>query len=99
MGAQLEQQEIRHDRHGHGAFHAVDPFGDLMLAQPDHALQFFKEQFDPPPSQIDADNLTRGDRLRQIGYEDSGLLRPLVTPTLLSTTVTSLRWRSRTRLA
>jgi hypothetical protein len=82
FGAQLEQEQIGHDRHRHGAFHPVDLFRDLMLAQPDDSFHFFHQQLHPPPAQIHAHNLPRGDGLWQIGHEDLGLFRPIVAPTL-----------------
>jgi hypothetical protein len=36
LRAPFEQEQIRHDRDGDGAFHPVDLFGDLRLAHTDH---------------------------------------------------------------
>ena len=39
-GPPFEQEQIGHDRHRHRALNTVGLFGDLMLAQTDHAFQF-----------------------------------------------------------
>jgi hypothetical protein len=50
-----------------------------MLAQAYHPLQFFEQQLYPSSPKIHADDLPHGHRL-QIGHQDLGLFRPIVTP-------------------
>jgi hypothetical protein len=80
LGLEPEQEQIRHDRYGDGAFHPVDLFGDLMLAPTDHSLQLFHQQLDPPPPEIDRHDLTLRHQLGQIGHQDFRVLRPIVAP-------------------
>jgi hypothetical protein len=44
LGLQLQQEQIGHDRHRHGALDAVSLFGHLMWPQTHDPFQFFAQQ-------------------------------------------------------
>jgi hypothetical protein len=78
LGSQLEEQQLGYDRHR--AFNAIRLASDLMLPQPHNAFEFLHERLDQSSLQIAADNLPRGHGFRQIGHEELGLSRVIVTP-------------------
>ena len=79
FGPQPQQQQIRHHRHGHRAFHPGRLLGDLVLPQAHDALQFLNAEFHGPSSQIECHGQVSGS-LRQIGHEQFGVFGAVVTP-------------------
>ena len=59
FGAQLQQEQIRHDRHSHGTFHPAKLYGDLMLAQAHHPFHWGQTGQRPSPGLLGE---TRSDR-------------------------------------
>ena len=79
FGPQAQQQQIRHEGDSDRTFHPGCVLGDVRLAQPHDALQFFDAEFHRPSSQVECHGQVSSG-LRQIGHEQFGVTGAVVTP-------------------
>jgi hypothetical protein len=78
-GTKLHEQQVGHDGDGPRAFDPWRLLGDLMWSQARGALQCFHEQLDRPAPPLHSNHLPSRP-LREIGHQDFGGFRPIVTP-------------------
>ena len=78
-GPQPQQQQVGHHGNSHRALHSSGILRHLRLAQAHDTLEFLDTECHRPASEIEGHGQGRR-RVRQMGHEQLGVLRAVVTP-------------------